>query len=244
MAPPAASLWSVVLVAAGDSLRLRERPTAASGELDRIPPGARELVATGDVARSGSSVWYEVRWPLSQGWVNARYLAPDVDDRRFAADPRVDERLRELAEVVRRRGDLRPLASRNGLAAHAYAPVHVYPRGELDTLLRDDSHDVLGGVSCNPGEGECTYSFPELAAAGVEMLQAPDREVARNRVLDESRPTGLKGPYEVPVELRGYDFLVTKVEDEYARMDACYVYFAYENDQPVIAGFGVDVTGL
>lgn len=242
--PPAASLWSVVLVPPGDTLRLRASPSPSARELGAIPPGASEVVATGRADRVRGSTWFEVDWRSRRGWVNAHYLTPDIDDRRFAADHRVEDTLGQLREIVAARGDLRQVTSRKGLAAHIYAPVHVYPRQQLGALMRDDSYGLFGGVECAPGEEGCSYSFPGFAANCMEIFRDPGREIARNRTLDESRPTGLKGPYQVPVEMRGYDFLVAKVEDQDGRISACYLYFGYEQDRPVLTGVGADATGL
>src|SRR5690606_31918085 len=76
---PAAAqeLLMVTGVGAHDVLNLRAAPSAASQILDRIPPDAIGLRTTGATEQTGSTLWREVVWRGTTGWVAGRYVTPE-----------------------------------------------------------------------------------------------------------------------------------------------------------------------
>ena len=244
ISPPERSSWDVVLVPEDDTLALREAPGADAPRITGLPPDAGRLTATGRSARVGSSDWWEISSDVGRGWVNARYLTAHVTDDEFAGDERVRARTDEFTEIVEASGDLTPVVSRRGLHAAKFSPVMPFAAQDLPTALDDDEEQAFGGPECSPEE--CGSTFREFAQICAENAQDPltswtyDRPVGGTSALHAVE-------YQPPAELVNYHYLAALTPID-ATSDhpwtACYWFFAYEQDRPVVVGLTFDAPGI
>jgi hypothetical protein len=72
----AAEQFRVVGVNRPDVLNIRSGPSASRDIVGTIPPGSRGIEGLGQCQRG----WCLIRFGSVEGWVNARYIAPDRDD--------------------------------------------------------------------------------------------------------------------------------------------------------------------
>ena len=70
--------YSVVGVAADDTLNLRRAPEASAEIVAQIPPDATGLVSTGEIQRTGATLWRRVVYDGKRGWVSARFLRKEA----------------------------------------------------------------------------------------------------------------------------------------------------------------------
>lgn len=77
-ARPVRGRFRVVDVALDDVLNMRAGASTTHPIVARIPPRADGITALGAKARVGRSVWWQIDYGGVIGWVNARFLAPDL----------------------------------------------------------------------------------------------------------------------------------------------------------------------
>ena len=66
-------------VDAADSLNVRTSPDARAEVLGQLPPDATGVLGMEAEQQVGSSVWRKVKCRNLVGWVNARFLAPQIE---------------------------------------------------------------------------------------------------------------------------------------------------------------------
>jgi hypothetical protein len=87
----AAAAYEVIGVRSDDVLNVRSGPGVGSDVVTEFPPGAGDIVVTGEAAMVGNDRWVRVTRTVG-GWVNARYLESTAEDFGvdFAAGPEMD----------------------------------------------------------------------------------------------------------------------------------------------------------
>ena len=58
-----------------DTLNIRARPDPRSATIGTIPADAHGITGTGQQQQTGNSIWREIRYQGTQGWVNSHYLS-------------------------------------------------------------------------------------------------------------------------------------------------------------------------
>jgi hypothetical protein len=66
--------FSVVGIAAGDTLNVRNGPSAANGVTIQLPNGYGGITLIGSPVMNDSTEWVNVRFRGGSGWVNRQYL--------------------------------------------------------------------------------------------------------------------------------------------------------------------------
>ena len=236
---------NVVLVASDDVLNVRSGPGVANDVIGSLPPTTRDVTLTGRRSLVGSSTWVEITTDPAAGWVNGYYLA----EQDSAAVPFTDSfavaLVDDLAAVFAGRGDLTDIASRHGIVVAHHAPIRRFE--SLETLLVDPKLHMWAGTGCSPEE--CPAETPQRTfAEGVadSFLSAwmdDDRLVAIDQVL----PGGNRSLSAniVPVEFANLHFVAVKDPGDNPDYDGIdwftwYVYFAYEDGNPVLLGMSID----
>lgn len=238
-APVVGSPYSVVLVAAEDTLALRAAPGAAARQLDGLLNVARGVRPTGRTARVGGATWWQVRADGRTGWVNSRFLAREVSATAFRRDEAVDARLEQLVDVVDRRGDLTPVVSRKGLTVASFAAPVSVPAGRLAGVLRSTEQQPVGGPGCAP-DG-CSGTVHALFRDCADHVRDAGGSTTRDTVVGP-RSAAHPVDYQAPFELANFHYaavLRSSGADD-ASWTACYFFFTYEQGRPVLAGLTRD----
>jgi uncharacterized membrane protein len=77
LAAPSAT-YSISGVADNDTLNIRAQPNPHAATIGSIPANAHGITATGQQQQAGNSVWREIRYQSTQGWVNSHYLSAET----------------------------------------------------------------------------------------------------------------------------------------------------------------------
>lgn len=85
--PRTEASYAVKGVAADDVLNIRDAPNGKQ-IIARVPSNGRGIIAVGPRAKSAGGTWARVRYGTTTGWVNVRFLAPDVLSTSSTAVPR------------------------------------------------------------------------------------------------------------------------------------------------------------
>lgn len=190
----------VVEVGRGDVLNARRAPAASAPILHRFAFDARGLVPTGRRDEAAGQPWVEVETPAGPGWVAERYLSEDVEAARFASDPRVPALIAELAEMLRRQGDLGPLVARRGLIVNTFGSVERIGPERLATVLRDPAKRRVNGPACEACVD--TTAADRIGDAVLDTWYDLQRRVAF-----DTRQSGGNPSFGNPPELVGFHFV-------------------------------------
>ncbi len=93
--------YAVVGIPEGEVLDLRNPAGITGSIVEELAYDARGIMATGNAAKLGSSIWMEIQTPDgSRGWVNSSNMTEDVSQEQFCEDARVltilDQSLRSI----------------------------------------------------------------------------------------------------------------------------------------------------
>jgi hypothetical protein len=75
----AGQTFSVVGIAAGDTLNVRNGPSAANGVTIQLPNGYGGITIIGSPVMNDSTEWVNTRFRDGSGWVNSQYLRVDSE---------------------------------------------------------------------------------------------------------------------------------------------------------------------
>lgn len=149
------STYAVVLVEVDDVLNVRSSPLGSI--IDSFDPTATGIVATGATQMAGSQEWVEVVSPAGTGWVNGRYLTPEVAAATFAGDPFPPAALTELGLLAAGTGgDWFSIVSSNGLSVIHFDPLKYWP-SNVDPFS-DPAVYPWGGEAAGPAMVSDTFA--------------------------------------------------------------------------------------
>lgn len=162
---PAAFSFAAVWVTPPNTLALRQPAGIAGSEVGSLPHDQRDIRLTGQVSYLGSSIWVEVRSPLSGGWVNGWYLTEQIEPAAFCDDDRVPALIERLQAAVTTSdgGALAALVNpRRGLAVRHdwWNPEVTLPRAAVPGLFV--SADQYGWGQQEPGGRELRGAFRDI----------------------------------------------------------------------------------
>ncbi len=241
---PADELGRVVLVEDDDVLNVRSRPGVDNPIIGMLEPGV-VVRRTGEWTNVGSSVWEVIDIPGGNGWVNSTFLGVMVDEANFATDPRVDDLLAQMSDLMAAAKDLSPIASNRGIyIAHNSFPDRWTP-AELATAMTDSTTYKWPSAALEIDSPELpSRTFADaIGNRFVSAFEDSDRQLARNEILMGGN--GFTPEYAIPFMLKGFNYV--SVYDpgdnpEYGGLDwtAWYVSIDYENGEPVVVGLSLN----
>ncbi len=93
--------YSVILLAANDSLNIRSGPGVSNPVVATFPVNETQIMRTGPSQMVNGSEWVEVRRPDGGiGWVNFNYLTETVSPAAFCSDTRIAALITQLKQAV------------------------------------------------------------------------------------------------------------------------------------------------
>jgi hypothetical protein len=227
----------VVEVARGDVLNARRAPSASAPIVHRFAFDARGLVPTGRRDEAAGQPWVEVDTPAGPGWVAERFLSEEVDAGQFASDRRVPALVAELADVLRRAGDLGPLVARRGLIVNTFGTAERIPPERLAAVLRDPARTLVNGPACE----RCVETTAGERIGGAVLDAWYDLQ---RRVAFDSRQSGGNASFGTPPELAGFHFVSLYDPGDVACLGLDWVeariLIEYEAGTPKVAGLVSD----
>ena len=199
----------VVLVAANDSLNIREQPGAKAPIIDVLHHTRRDLIPTGRSTFVGPSPWHEITVGGAHGWVHGRYITELWESSVVFQEWDWRAALRRFAVALDTGEGLADAVSWRGLyvadpswALHGWAP------SELPGLVADEN--TLQWNATDP-DGRSPTGHPYTFSEAIADVFLDDYNDPDTVITDSGAPTDR---YALPPSLANFPWIAM-----YAPMD-------------------------